>query len=115
MLYAKYGKWASLNEALGWEKTNARLSQIHSGTLRSDRGTPYTMGDDTAREIEQKLSLPTGWMDTPPSLAEQFGHSPALDKMAALMATMEPEMQYRVVRMVGELTQPAEGTNGEKH
>jgi hypothetical protein len=115
LLKKKYGRWSVLNEALGWDKTNTRLSQIHSGTLRSDRGTPYMMGDETAREIEQKLGLENGWMDTPPSLAEQFGHSEPLDKMAALMAAMEPEMQYKVVRMVAALSQPAEGTNGEKH
>jgi hypothetical protein len=115
ILKKKYGKWSELNDALGWERTNTRLSQIHSGTLRSDRGTPYTMGDDTAREIETKLGLPVGWMDTPPSLAEQFGHSEPLDKMAELMAVMEPAMQYQAVRVVGALVKPAEGTNGEKH
>ena len=72
------------------------------------------MGDDTAREIETKLGLPQGWMDTPPSLAEQFGHSAPLDKIAELLATMEPEMQYKVVRMVGAFAQPAEGTNGKE-
>lgn len=116
ILKKKYVRWSILNAALGWEKTNTRLSQIHNGTLRSDRGTPFVMGDDTAREIEQKLDLPEGWMDTPPSLAEQFGHSEPLDKMAELMAVMEPEMQYKVVRMVAALSQPADGTNGaDKH
>lgn len=114
MLKKQYGTWAALNERLQWEKTSARLSQIHSGTLRSDRGTPYTMGDDTAREIEVKLGLPVGWMDTPPSLSELHGNSDALDKVAELMAAMEPEMQYMVVRMVAAASQPAEGTNGDK-
>jgi len=116
MLKKKYVRWSVINELLGWDKTNTRLSQIHSGTLRSDRGTPYIMGDDTAREIEQKLGLENGWMDTPPSPAEQFGHSAPLDKMAELMAAMEPEMQYKVVRLVAAMAEPAEGTNGDnKH
>lgn len=73
------------------------------------------MGDETAREIEQKLGLEEGWMDTPPSLSEQFGHSEPLDRMAALMAAMEPEMQYKVVRLVAAMAEPAEGTNGKSH
>jgi hypothetical protein len=114
MLKAQYGRWSELNVKIGWERTSARLSQIHSGTIRSDRGTPYTMGDDTAREIEKSLELEEGWMDTPPSLAEQFGHSEPLDKMAALLSAMEPEMQYQAVRLVAVFAQPHEGTNGAK-
>lgn len=71
------------------------------------------MGDETAREIESKLDKPLGWMDTPPTLAEQFGQSGPLDKMAELMAAMEPEMQYKVVRLVAAMAEPAEGTNGD--
>ena len=115
MLKKKYSRWSVINSLLGWDKTNTRLSQIHSGTIRSDRGTPYLMGDETAREIEQKLGLEEGWMDTPPSLSEQFGHSEPLDRMTALMAAMEPEMQYKVVRLVAAMAEPAEGTNGDKH
>lgn len=114
MLKEKYKHWSTLNAAIGWEKTNTRLSQIHKGTLRSDRGVPFVLGDDTAREIERKLELPEGWMDTPPTLTEQFGHSEALDRVAALMAAMEPEMQYKVVRLVAAVAEPAEGTNGDR-
>lgn len=112
LLKEKYGRWVDLNAALGWEATNARLSQIHSGTLRSDRGTPYTMGDDTAREIEKKLGLETGWMDTPPSPIDTYGMTAPLERMAALFAVMEPEMQYKVVRMVAALNEQADGTHG---
>lgn len=70
MLIKKYGTIAALNEALGLEKTNARLSQIKNASIRSDRGTPYEMGDPTAREIEEKLGLEIGWMDTPPTYEE---------------------------------------------
>lgn len=108
---------ANLCEALGYARNNtAGLTRILHANLRKDRDSePYDMGSKKAREIEQKLNLPVGWMDTPPTLAEQFGHSEPLDKLAALLATMEPEMQYKVVRMVGALAQPAEGTNGDKH
>ena len=67
MLIDKHGSIADLNVALGWERTFARLSQIQNRSIRSDRGTPYEMGDVTAREIEEKLGLEEGWMDTPPT------------------------------------------------
>lgn len=65
LLKKKHGTWAALNKLIGWESTNARLSQIGAGSIRSGRNTPYVMGDDMAREIEHALDLPNGWMDTP--------------------------------------------------
>lgn len=114
ILKTKYVKWSTLNEALGWERTNTRLSQIHSGTLRSDRGTPYTMGDDTAREIESKLKLPEGWMDTPPTYAELNGQPDPASMAASMLAAMEPEAQYQALRLLGALAEPtkANGTIG---
>ena len=108
---------ANLCEALGLARNNtAGLTRILNANIRHDRdGESYEMGSKKAREIEQKLKLPSGWMDTPPSLAEQYGSSEPIDKLAQLLAAMEPEMQYKVVRMVGALAQPAEGTNGETH
>lgn len=106
---------ANLCEALGMARNNtAGLTRILNANVRHEReGETYEMGSKKAREIEQKLNLPVGWMDTPPSLAEQFGQSEPLDRLATLMAAMEPDMQYRVVRMVAALSQPAEGTNGD--
>ena len=113
MLLEKYGSIAALNEKIKWPRTDSRLSRIKNANTRTDRtGKVFQMGDNIAREIEGALGLENGWMDTPPSLAEQFGHSVPLDKMAELMAAMEPDMQYKVVRMVAALAQPAEGTNG---
>lgn len=115
MLIDEAGSLAALNDRLERERTDATLSQIKNKSPHHKTGKPRAMGDDLAREIEAKLGKPEGWMDTPPSLAEQFGHSEPMEKLAQLMAAMEPEMQYKVVRMVGALAQPAEGTNGEKH
>jgi hypothetical protein len=114
ILKNKYVKWSVLNEALGWERTNTRLSQIHSGTLRSDRGTPYTMGDDTAREIEQKLKLPEGWMDTPPTYAELHNEPDPISKAVSLLEAMGPEARYQALRLLDALSQPprANGTTG---
>lgn len=113
MLKKKHGKWSDINQVLGWEKTNARLSQILSGTLRSDRGTPYTMGDDTAREIEQKMGLPAGWMDTPPTYSEIHGQDDPISKVVDLMGAMEPGERYQALRLLGAIAQPpqANGTN----
>ena len=115
ILKKEYVKWSALNKALEWESTNTRLSQIHSGTLRSDRGTPYTMGDDTAREIEQKLKLPTGWMDTPPSYAELNGTPDPAARASEILSAMEPEAQYQAIRLLDALCQPtkANGTSGQ--
>lgn len=70
LLRDKYKTWGDFNEAIGWPRTDPRLSQIHSQSIRSGRGTPFVMGDSTARHIEAKLGLVVGWMDTPPSYAE---------------------------------------------
>lgn len=116
LLIKQHGSIADLNERLGWSRTDSRISRVKNANARTGRdGKVFQMGDAMAREIEATLGLPEGWMDTPPTLAEQFGHSEPLDKLAALLATMEPEMQYKVVRMVGALAQPADGTNGDKH
>lgn len=114
ILKAEFNTWAALNTKIGWESTNTRLSQIHSGTIRSDRGTPYTMGDETAREIEAALKLESGWMDTPPTRAESDGSADTLAMATELLAAMEPEAQYQALRILGALAQPtpANGTTG---
>ena len=44
-----------------------------------------------------------------------YAVSQPLERMAELFAVMEPEMQYKVVRMVAALNEQADGTNGGKH
>ena len=106
MLRKRYSTWADMNELLGWDKTSARLSQIYNKTIRSDRGTPYVMGDETAREIERCLSLPMGWMDTPPSYAELSGGETAVANAHAMIDAMEPEQIYMAVRLLDALQKP---------
>lgn len=110
------GGMANLCEALGYARNNtAGLTRILNANTRNDRdGEAYEMGSKKAREIETKLQLPHGWMDTPPTLAEQFGHSGPLEQITQLVAAMEPEMQYAAIRMLAALPEPAEGTNGDK-
>jgi hypothetical protein len=106
LLKKKYGRWVDLNLAIGWEKTNPRLSQIYKGTLRSDRNIPYAMGDETAREIEVKLGLPIGWMDTPATYDEILGSEDQRAKVLQLMEAMPPDQWATVVRLVDALSQP---------
>jgi hypothetical protein len=70
LLINRYGGvMANLNEALGYERTSSKLSRIRNRNARTDRSDRFfEMGDDLAREIESKLLLPEGWMDTPPNL-----------------------------------------------
>lgn len=111
VLKDKYGTIAALNQKLGWETTNPRLSQILNSSIRSDRGTPYELGDATARAIETSLELEVGWMDTPLSYADL--HSD--DQIAHVVRVMEamPEWQReQAMKIVDTLAQPSNGTNG---
>ncbi len=115
MLIAERGSIAALNAALGWEATNARLSQIQNGSIRSGRGTKYEMGDQTARDIEERLSLPTGWMDTPPEL--DAVDDPSLKQFIALAAKLTPADRAKAARLLSALVEPpdhgpANGTTG---
>lgn len=118
MLLDEYGGLAELNDRLERTRTDATLSQIKNQSPHHKTGKPRVMGDEIARGIEEKLGLPEGWMDTPPSYAELHGTADPRSKMEELLMTMEPEMQYQAVRLVGALAQPhkANGTNGDnKH
>ncbi len=108
------GKLANLNEALGYERTHAKLSRIRNMNKRTDRpGKAFAMGDQQAREIEQKLSLDHGWMDTPPSYLEIHGEQDPRTKVMLLMEAMPPDQWPTAVRLLGALTQPATGTHGQ--
>ena len=105
-LKERFKTWAALNEALGWERTSARLSQIFNQTERKERGTRYEMGDPTAREIETKLNLELGWMDTPPSYAELHGSNDPRAKAMLLMEDMPAEQWDTALRLLHALAQP---------
>ena len=111
MLRDQHGTVAALNNLIGWESTNARLSQILNGSVRSGRGTPYEMGDTTARLIEEKLELPTGWMDTPPGYAE-LSPDHQITHVVRVLESMTPNQRDQAVKVVDALAQPANGTNG---
>ena len=114
ILVKTHGSVANVNRALGWDVTNARLYQIHNRSIRSDRGTPFEMGDPTAREIEQKLNLGLGWMDTPPACAELHGEEDPRTKVMQLLEAMPPDQWPTAVRLLDALAQPATGTDGKQ-
>lgn len=118
MLIERFGgKLANLNEELGFERTHSQLARIRNKNQRTDRpGKFFAMGDDQAREIEQKLSLAVGWMDTPPSYAELHGENDPRTKVMLLMESMPPDQWATAVRLLGALAQPdqATGTHGKQ-
>ena len=115
MLKEKYARWGDLNEAIGWTRTDPRLSQILSGNIRSTRGTPYVMGDATARLIEDQLKLQPGWMDTPPSPVEMYGGNDPSAMIQALLEGMSEDDKRAALRIVAALKEPADEMRNGAH
>lgn len=108
LLLKRHGTFAAMNEALQWPRTDSRLSRIRNANARTDRsGKVFQMGDALAREIEQKLSLPEGWMDTPPTYAEIHNDEDPRAKVLQLMEGMPESEWATVVRLVDALAKPA--------
>lgn len=112
MLIKKYGSLAKLNEASGYAKTDATLSQIRNKAPHTKTGTPRAMGDPVARRLEKNLGLEAGWMDTPPSYLELHGEHDPRTTVIQLMESMPQSQWATVVRLVDAITQPKNGTSG---
>ena len=98
---------ADLNEALGYSRVEPRLSRIKNGNNRTDReGKKFEMGDNLAREIEEKLNLQTGTMDTPMSWQELYGEEDPRAKVMAVMESMPANEWSQVARVVDSLKKP---------
>lgn len=104
-LIQKYGKLADLNVALGYERTATTLARIRNSNERKDRpGKAFQMGDAQAREIEMKLELPRGWMDTPPgfeALEEQGAR-----QLLELFSQLPSAEKAKAVRLLDALAEP---------
>lgn len=100
---------ANLCEALGMARNNtAGLTRILNANIRHEReGEPYEMGSKKAREIETKLNLPAGWMDTPPTYAEMHGDTDPISKALMVMEAMDDSQRYQALRLLDALAQPA--------
>lgn len=107
ILINKYGETTKLNEAIGRDPGNPQLGLYKNRNLRKN-GKHHQMGDLIAREIEEKLGLPQGWMDTPPTYTELLGEEDPMAKIIMVAEKMSPEMQ-RFYAQLGHtaLEQPA--------
>lgn len=113
ILLDKHKTFAALNEALEWPRTDSRLSRIKNANVRTDReGKVFNMGDAIAREIEKKLNLEEGWMDTPPTYFELHGLEDPRAKVLELMEHMPQSEWATVVRLVDAIAQPPAPANG---
>lgn len=112
MLIKRFKSAAELNSALGWTRTDPKISQIRNANIRPDREKPYQMGDAMAREIENTLNLERGWMDTPPTLSEQYGHHDTRAMVMEVMDKLPQEHHATVLRLVSALVEPAKPANG---
>lgn len=108
-LVDRYGSIADLNQALGWPRTDPKLSQIKNNNKRPGRDASYQMGDAMAREIEDRLSLERGWMDNPISAAEQAETGNQRAKIAQLMDSLPDDQLAVALRLLDALAKPAEG------
>lgn len=109
------GKIANLNAALGYERTATKLARLRNANVRHERnGKPYQMGDAQAREIEDKLGLERGWMDTPPGYAD-LGDT-RISHALRIMEAMPEWKRDQAVKILDTLAQPpaevGKGPNG---
>lgn len=106
------GKIANLNEALGYARNDTRLARIRNANERTDRpGKVFQMGDAQAREIEDKLKLPRGWMDTPPGYADLSDQR--ISHVLKVMEAMQDWQRDQAVKIVDTLAQPHKGNGTE--
>ena len=63
LLIQESGTQSALSEKI--EKSPAQISQWLNASLNSKTGKPRVMSHGIAREIEEKLGKPSGWMDQP--------------------------------------------------
>lgn len=114
-LVDREGGLANLCALLGLSrKETPGLSRILNANVRHERGgKPYVMGSPLARDIESRLGLPEGWMDTPATYAELENQNDPRAMVMTLMEAMPTSEWATVVRLVDALAQPANGTTGK--
>ena len=63
LLIGRYPTIQAFADAI--ERSHSQVSQYKTAAKHSSTGRARVIGDDFARHIEQRLSLPRGWMDAP--------------------------------------------------
>jgi len=105
ILVKRYGHMTTLNEAIGRDRGDPQLGLYKNKNLRKN-GKPHQMGDLIAREIEQALKLPEGWMDTPLSYAEIHGEDDPKAKALMVMENIPKDQWPTVLRLIDAISQP---------
>lgn len=110
MLVKRFGSMADLCQELGYARNEtATLTRILNANVRHDRdGKPYNMGSPMARQIEEKLALAKGWMDTPPTYAELFDQRDPRVKAMTVFESLPPDQWDTALRLLDALAQPTE-------
>lgn len=70
------GSIQALADRLG--KSHSQISQLKTRARRNEAGDRKTVGTALAREIEEKLGKPPGWMDADPKACCTGGGEPAV-------------------------------------
>lgn len=96
MLVERHKEAARLAEVLG--KAPAQISQY----ITKNR----SIGSTFARETEECLGLPRGWMDTPPTYAELQDKPDPMTMALAVMEQMPEDLQRQALRLLDALAQP---------
>lgn len=113
-LKERFGSVAELNRQLGRLDKDATLGHILNGNIGTKTNKPKTMGSELARDIERKLDLPEGWMDTDPELLltrEGAWPFPGIDRAAfdALTAEQKIEIQGVVRKAIRDFAEEISG------
>jgi hypothetical protein len=113
MLVEQHGSMANLCQALGYARNEtATLTRIVNGNLRHDRdGKPYNMGGPMARQIEETLKLPAGWMDTPPG-NEYTTNDERIQRVIRVMEAMPDWQVDQALKIIDTITEPTSKGNG---
>jgi hypothetical protein len=111
------GRIADLNEKLGYERNDTRIARIRNANERKDRpGKVFQMGDAQAREIEDRLGLERGWMDTPPGL--EYATGGRVDQLHQVMQSLSPYQIEQWIEMgvvLARVPQPPESAQTSSH
>ncbi len=111
-LVEQHGGMANLCEKLGYARNEtAALTRIVNGNVRHERGgKPYNMGSPMARDIEAKLGLEKGWMDTPASFAEMHPDG-SIAHVMHVMESMPEWKRDQAMKIVDTLAERPNGTD----
>jgi hypothetical protein len=97
----RYGSLTLLNRALGRNDRDYTLGQILKRSPDSKTGKPRQMGSVMARQIEVKLSLPKGWMDSPPTGTVEFqGTIASAVNLLCTQCDRRPESKEAVMHLL---------------